>query len=95
MTQTPETYDFARVVHNYLQQFHCSIKLDKGRIRDKMELYLWCNCLGIKYKDWFIHEGGARDKFWVIHIRSPKMSTFFRLKWNDLIIESIDKQADI
>ena len=82
--------DFSKVVSDYLKQFHCSIKLDKAKIPNRIELYHWCTCLGEKYKDWFIYEGGTRDKFWVIHIRSPKKSTFFRMKWNEIIISSVD-----
>ena len=86
--------EWARAVHDYMQQFHCSIHLDKSKF-DYKELYEWCSCLGAKYKDWFIWEGGTRDKFWVIHIRSPKHSTFFRMKWNDAIIKSVDTRPDI
>ena len=83
--------DFARVVTEYMQQFHCVIHLDKRNL-DRKELYQWCtDHLGEKYKDWFIYEGGGYDKVWVIHIKSPKKSTFFRLKYNDIIVKSVDK----
>ena len=82
--------EFAKAVSDYMKQFHCSISLDKYKI-DKMEMYKWCSAnLGEKYKDWFLYEGGSRDKTWVLHIRSPRKSTFFRLKWNDVIQSSVD-----
>jgi hypothetical protein len=82
--------EFAKVVQEYLDAFHCVIHLDKRKF-DRKELYEWCTCLGEKYKDWFIYEGGAYDKVWAIQIKNPKHSTFFRLKWNDAIVKSFDK----
>lgn len=86
--------EWGKAVNEYISRFHCSIKLDKTKFNSK-ELYEWCSCLGDKYKDWFIVEGGAHDKFWVIRIKSPKHSTFFRMKWNDAIIESVDLHPDL
>lgn len=86
--QDPE---FARVVKEYLDRFHCVIHLSKGKFNQK-ELYQWCtDYMGEKYKDWFVYEGGTHDKVWAIQIKNPKHSTFFRLKWNDAIVKSFDK----
>lgn len=90
--QDPE---FARVVQEYLDRFHCVIHLGKGQFNSK-ELYQWCtDYMGEKYKDWFIYEGGAYDKVWAIQIKNPKHSTFFRLKWNDAIVKSFDKHREM
>jgi hypothetical protein len=86
--------DVARIVQEYLDRFHCVIHLGKDKFNHK-ELYKWCSDhLGEKYKDWFIYEGGAQDRVWAIQIRSPKHSTFFRLKWNDAIVKSFDKHIE-
>ena len=84
--------DFSRVVHDYLGHFaYYRIKRDYA-LREK--LYEWCaEYMGEKYKDWFIHEGGKYDKFWVINIRSPKHGTLFTLRWADIIIESVDRRS--
>ena len=86
--------DFARVVHEYLSAFaYYKVKKDYA-VRD--QLYEWCaTYMGEKYKDWFIYEGGAYDKVWAIQIRSPKHSTFFRMKWNDAIVKSFDKHPEM
>ena len=82
--------DFAKVVSEYLSKFHCKIRLDLKKI-DRAELYSWCaKNLGAKYKDWFVWEGGQYDKWWTIHIMSPSKSTFFRIKYNDVILDSVD-----
>lgn len=86
--------DFSKVLHEYLSRFHCVIHLDKKKFNQK-ELYEWCNCMGEKYKDWFIYEGGAYDKVWAIQIRDPKHSTFFRMKWYDAIVKSFDKHKEM
>ncbi len=87
--------DFARVVQEYLDRFHCVIHLGKGQFNSK-ELYQWCtDYMGEKYKDWFIYEGGKYDNVWAIQIKNPKHSTFFRLKWNDAIVKSFDKHNKI
>lgn len=82
--------DFAKIVSEYLAKFHCRIRLDIKNL-DRKELYEWCSKnLGEKYKDWFVYEGGKYDKWWTIHIMSPKKSTFFRIKYNDIILDSVD-----
>jgi len=82
--------DFAKLVHEYLANFR-SFRLKKDHAQ-KEQLYEWCSQnLGQKYKDWFIHEGGKYDKWWAIHIRHPKKETWFVLRWNELIIDPIDK----
>lgn len=86
-TMSPE---FVQAYTDYVKQFHCSIKFNRPTLSERMAMYKWCTCLGVKYKDWFIYEGGTQQPYWVIHIRSPKKATFFRLKWNDIIIESVD-----
>ena len=85
--------EFSRVVHEYLKAFsYYRVKKDYA-IRDK--LYEWCaQCLGEKYKDWFIHEGGKYDKWWTVNIRSPKHGTLFVLRWSDIVIESVDRRAE-
>lgn len=83
--------DFSRVVSEYLSHFsYYKVKKDYA-LRD--ELYQWCQTnLGQQYKDWFVHEGGKYDKWWTVNIRSPKKGTFFALRWNDIIIESVDRR---
>lgn len=84
--------DFGRMVSEYLRNFsYYRIKKDYA-VRE--QLYEWCSqCLGEKYKDWFIHEGGKYDKWWSINIRSPKHCTLFSLRWGDIIIEYVDKET--
>lgn len=80
--------DFAQVVSDYLQNFK-SYHIKKTH---RQELYEWsAQYLGQKYKDWFIYEGGTRDKVWVINIRSPKKATLFELRWTELIVKTIDR----
>jgi hypothetical protein len=83
--------DFARVVHEYLANFSYYKVRKEWALKE--ELYLWCrNNLGEQYKDWFVHEGGTRDKWWTVNVRSPKHGTLFALRWNDIIIESVDRR---
>jgi hypothetical protein len=83
--------DFSKAVADYLKRFSCVIHLDKRKL-DKQEMYKWCaDHLGEKYKDWFIYEGGTQDKVWALQIVSPKKATFFRLKYNEMIVRSFDK----
>ena len=83
--------DFARACAEYIGQFHSSIRLDMRRL-DRTEFYAWCSqTLGQKYKDWFVVESGSlSQKAWTLHIRSPKKSTFVRIKYNESIIDSVD-----
>lgn len=82
--------DFASEVERYISQFDCCITVKKHSA-SRAELYQWCaDHLGSKYRDWFIHEGGTYDKTWAIHIRSPKRATMFRLRWIDIIVDSVD-----
>ena len=83
--------EFARVVREYLSNFaYYKVKKDYA-VRE--QLYQWCGeNLGEKYKDWFIHEGGKYDKWWTVNIRSPKKCTWFALRWNEIIIESVDRR---
>jgi len=83
--------DFARVVHEYLANFsYYKVKKD---LAIRQELYKWCrDYLGEQYKDWFVHEGGKYDKWWTVNVRSPKKGTLFALRWNDIIIESVDRR---
>ena len=86
--------DFARVVTDYLDRFHCVIHLSKG-LFDKKELYQWCtDYMGEKYKDWAIYEGGAYDKVWVVNIRDPKRAMLFELAWSEIIIKTIDRISE-
>lgn len=84
--------DFAKVVSEYLKNFsYYKIKKDYA-IRE--QLYQWCSqYMGVKYKDWFVHEGGKYDKFWTVNIRNPKHSTLFALRWADIVIESVDRTS--
>lgn len=83
--------EFSRVVREYLANFGYYRIKKSYALRD--DLYEWCAAnLGEKYKDWFIFEGGRHDKFWTVNIRSPKRSTFFALRWADIIIESVDRR---
>ena len=84
--------DFGRVVREYLGHFsYYKVQKDWAQ---KEQLYAWCQInLGQKYKDWFIHEGGKYDKWWTVNIRSPKHGTLFALRWNDIIIESVDRKS--
>ena len=83
--------DFSRIVHKYLANFvYYKIKKDHA-VRE--QLYEWCGTyMGEKYKDWFLHEGGAQDNVWVMNIRSPKHGTLFALRWADIILESVDRR---
>jgi hypothetical protein len=83
--------DFGRVVSEYLSNFaYYKVRKDYAQ---KADIYLWCRqYLGEQYKDWFVHEGGTRDKWWTVNIRSPKKGTLFALRWNDIIIESVDRR---
>ena len=83
--------DFARIVREYLANFSYYKVRKEWALKE--ELYLWCrNNLGEQYRDWFVHEGGTRDKWWTVNIRSPKHGTLFALRWNDIIIESVDRR---
>jgi hypothetical protein len=83
--------EFGKVVHEYLSRF--SYYKVRKEWALKQELYAWCqDNLGQQYKDWFVHEGGKQDKWWTVNIRSPKHGTLFALRWNDIIIESVDRR---
>jgi hypothetical protein len=83
--------EFARIVREYLGNFSYYKVRKEWALKE--ELYLWCrNNLGEQYKDWFVHEGGTRDKWWTVNVRSPKHGTLFALRWNDIIIESVDRR---
>jgi hypothetical protein len=82
--------DFARVVSEYLSNFSYHRVKKEYAVRE--ELYQWCaDHLGEQYKEWFIHEGGKYDKWWTVNIRSPKRTTWFILRWNDILLESFDR----
>jgi hypothetical protein len=82
--------EFAQAVDDYIKQFHCCITV-RRHSASRAELYQWCAInLGSKYRDWFVYEGGTQDRIWCIHIRSPKHATLFRLRWTDVILDSID-----
>jgi hypothetical protein len=83
--------DIGRLITEYLSHFSFyRIKKDWA-IRE--DLYSWCAAhLGEQYKDWFVFEGGKYDKWWTVNIRSPKKGTFFALRWNDIILESVDRR---
>lgn len=87
--------EFARACHDYISQFHCRIQIETKHL-DRLEFYQWCaDHLGAKYKDWFVVESGTQiQKAWSLYLRSAKKSTFVRLKYNDLIIESVDINTD-
>jgi len=83
--------DFARMVREYLSHFSY-YRVEKN-LAVRQELYQWCrDHLGEQYRDWFIHEGGQKDKWWTVNIRSPKKATFFALRWMDIIIDSVDRR---
>jgi hypothetical protein len=85
--------EFARELSEYLSDFHSySVKRS---LAHREELYKWCaEHLGEKYKDWFIYEGGTSDRHWIVNIRHSKKTTFFALKWNDIIINSFDRALE-
>ena len=84
--------DFSKLVSDYLKRFNYhKIERDYARRED---IHQWCaNNLGEQYKDWFISEGGRYDKCWIVNIREPKKSMWFVLRWNDIILESVDRQS--
>lgn len=83
--------DFARLVKEYLGHFSY-YKIRKAHAQ-REELYQWCaDYMGEKYKDWFVFEGGAYDKFWTVNIRNPRHATLFALRWSDIIIQSVDRR---
>lgn len=84
--------DFSRIVREYLANFaYYKIKKDLA-LRE--QLYAWCSqYLGVKYRDWFVHEGGRNDKHWTVNVRLPKHRTLFLLRWSDLIVESVDRDT--
>lgn len=82
--------EFGKVVHEYLKDF-TYFRVEKSyAVRE--QLYQWCAInLGVKYKDWFIIEGGQKDKWWTVNIKSPKRCTLFALRWANIVIDSVDK----
>jgi len=84
--------DFGRVVREYLSHFsYYKVRKDWAQ---KEQLYGWCaQYMGQQYKDWFVYEGGKHDKWWTVNIRSPKHTTMFALRWNEIIIESVDSRS--
>lgn len=87
-----DNLEFAKMVQEYLSRFSY-YKIQKVHAQ-KQELYQWCtDNLGEKYKDWFVYEGGAQDKYWTVNIRVPKYATLFVLRWADIIIESVDRRS--
>lgn len=82
--------DFARVVSDYMAPFKKYHVQKSLAVRE--ELYRWCGQrMGVKFKDWFIFEGGSKDKTWVVNIRSPKHSMLFELQWANIIVKTIDR----
>jgi hypothetical protein len=79
-------------LHQYLKRFSAKVHIKTGESYHKYnkEVYEWCESyMGVKYKDWFmISQGtGKSNSIW---IREAKRATFFRLKWNDIIEDSLD-----
>lgn len=89
----PHTPDpnFGVALHDYLKQFGARINIRNDvDIAWNREVYNWCEqYMGAKYKDWFMVRQGV-NKSNAVWIRSPKRATLFRLKWNDIIEDSLD-----
>ena len=84
--------DFSRVVSEYLSHFEYFLVVRDPAI--KQSLYQWCvDYMGEQYKDWFIHEGGRYDKWWVVNIRNPKHGTMFALRWTEIVLERVDRRV--
>lgn len=83
--------EFGVAMHDYLKQFGAKINIRTDvDIAWNREVYDWCEqYMGAKYKDWFMvrREMSKSNSVW---IKSPKRATLFRLKWNDIIEDSLD-----
>jgi hypothetical protein len=83
--------EFGKAVNDYLKDFGARIHIRSDvDVAWNREVYEWCEQhMGTKYKDWFmIRQGTAKSN--AIWIKSPKRATFFRLKWNEIIADSVD-----
>ncbi len=83
--------EFGMAVHEYLKEFGAKIHIRTDvDIAYNREVYDWCEqYMGAKYKDWFMIRQGL-NKSNTVWIKSPKRATLFRLKWNDIIEDSLD-----
>ena len=83
--------DFGKAVYDYLKDFGAKIHIKTNiDVAWNREVYDWCEqYMGTKYKDWFMIRQGL-NKSNTVWIKSPKRATLFRLKWNDIIEESLD-----
>ena len=83
--------EFGKAVYDYLKDFGARIHIRTNvDIIYNREVYEWCEqYMGVKYKDWFMVRQGT-NKSNSVWIKSPKKATLFRLKWNDIIEDSLD-----
>lgn len=83
--------EFGRAIAEYMSRFDCAIEIRLNSVI-RTQFYQWCaDHLGNKYSDWFVRESGTlSEKRWTIYIRSAHRATFFRLRWADAILDSVD-----
>ena len=85
-----ETINIAKLVKEYLDQFHGHYRVPR-HYAEEDELLKWLDAAGPQYRDWGYYKGHPNDPHCAVHIKDPKWCTLFELRWGHLILGVIDR----